>query len=234
MSSARPSILLTGFGPFPRVSVNATSLLVPQLAEETARRFAGVDVNSAILPTEWATAPAQLAELYRRHRPTAAIHFGVSHRTSGFSVELRARNARSASPDAAGDLPPASCISAGGPDFLPCSLPAALIVERLRRRGIPAQLSRDAGAYLCNTLLYTALDHARRHGWPARAGFVHLPDSLIDGRRLLRGVPPSSRLTWSDAMVGGLDIISSALGRPHPPALRTPLRTPWPEWRASC
>jgi pyroglutamyl-peptidase len=213
MPSSRPVLLLTGFGPFPRVPANATSLLVPRIAEAADNAFAGLSIVCEIIPTEWQAGLRRVEELYATHRPMVAIHFGVSSRASGFAVEARARNCCAASPDAAGCLPAADCIASGAPEFLPSALPVTLIVERLRRRGIRAQLSRDAGNYLCNALMYRTLDLARGKEWPVRNGFVHLPTSLVDPRNPERGPLRSSPLSWPQVIEGGLEIIAASLGR---------------------
>jgi pyroglutamyl-peptidase len=225
MASSRPVLLLTGFGPFPRVPVNVTSLLVPRIAEAADKAFAGVRVVCEIIPTEWRAGLARVEGLYAEHRPLIAIHFGVSGRATGFAVEARARNCCAASPDAADCLPDGDCVAPGAPEFLPSTLPVALIVERLRRRGIPAQLSRDAGNYLCNALMYRTLDLARTKDWPARNGFVHLPTSLVNPRHPGRGPLRPSPLSWRQVVDGGLEIIAASLGRqqtqisPSPSAL---------------
>jgi pyroglutamyl-peptidase len=213
MPSSRPVLLLTGFGPFPRVPANATSLLVPKIAEAAGNTFAGLSTVCEIIPTEWRAGLERVEELYRTHRPAVAIHFGVSGRATGFAVEARARNCCAPSPDATNCLPNGDCLAPGAPEFLPSALPVTLIVERLRRRGIPAQLSRDAGNYLCNALMYRTLDLARGKEWPVRNGFVHLPTSLVDSRHPERGPLASSPLSWRQVIDGGLEIIAASLGR---------------------
>ena len=213
MPSSRPVLLLTGFGPFPNVPVNATSLLVPRIARAAQSQFAGISIICEIIPTEWSAGLARVEALYAEHRPATAIHFGVSGRATGFAIEARARNRCAASPDAAGCLPNGDCIAPGAPDLLPSNLPVTLIVERLRRRGIPAQLSRDAGNYLCNALMYRTLDLTRTHGAPTRNGFVHLPTSLVDPRHPGRGPLLASPLTWRQVIDGGIEIIAASLGR---------------------
>ncbi|HVY42459.1 MAG TPA: pyroglutamyl-peptidase I [Hyphomicrobiaceae bacterium] len=213
MSGSRPVILLTGFGPFPRVPVNATSILVPRIAEAARASFPGICAVAEILPTEWVAGLARLEQLYAQHRPHLALHFGVSHRATGFAVEARGRNRCAPSPDGAGALPASACISADAPEFLPANLPAALIVERLRRRGLPAQLSRDAGSYLCNALLYRAVELSRRGVSPVRNGFIHLPETLVDPRRPDRQPTFACPLSWQQVIDGSLDIIATCLGR---------------------
>lgn len=216
MASSRPVLLLTGFGPFPRVPVNATSLLVPKIAEAADKVFAGVSVVSETIPTEWRAGLASVDRLYAKHQPQVAIHFGVSGRATGFAIEARARNYCAPSPDAVDCLPEGDRIAPGAPEFLPSTLPVTLIVERLRRRGIPVQLSRDAGNYLCNALMYRTLDLARSNDWPARNGFVHLPTSLVDPRNPEWGPLRSSLLSWRQVVDGGLELIAASLGRQRP------------------
>ncbi|ODT27112.1 MAG: hypothetical protein ABS54_06365 [Hyphomicrobium sp. SCN 65-11] len=106
-------------------------------------------------------------------------------------------------------------LRAEGQEYLASTVPVSAIVARLRRRGLPAFVSRDAGAYLCNATLYTALDMARRSAREHRIGFVHLPSSLlVEERRPAFGVHPRCPLTWRDAIDGGLEIIGATLGRP--------------------
>lgn len=45
----------------------------------------------------------------------------------------------------------------------------------LRRAGVPAAPSRDAGAYVCNALLYKSLERKRA------ALFIHIPPARVCG-----------------------------------------------------
>jgi pyroglutamyl-peptidase len=217
----RPIVLLTGFGPFPTVPANATSILMPQIADATQRAVPGISVAAYILPTEWDASLGLLDELTGRLRPTLALHFGVSGRASGFEIETRARNLCSPSLDAAGRLPADRCLSPKGPEFLASTLPTAFIVERLRRKGLPAQLSRDAGGYLCNALMYRSLENARAYGIPVKSGFVHLPASLVNERRPRVEPHLGRRLGWADVIAGSVEIVCAALGRTQPVAAQS-------------
>lgn len=215
--SARPVILLTGFGPFPGVKANATAALVPELAEAASRALGGWRIVAEVLPTEWQAGPVQLGHLLERHRPAVALHFGVSSRATGFEIEARARNAASVSvTDAAGVRLEQSCISSGGADFLPASLPAQHVVERLRRRGLPAVLSRDAGTYLCNAILYSSLERALASPRQICSGFIHVPVAL-GARSHNARAQAGCRLAWDDAIDGGIEIMAAAVGLPPRP-----------------
>src|SRR5262249_27175491 len=109
----------------------------------------------------------------------------------------RDRRARGRAPDGRGGPPPAPHAGAGGegPDAAPpprrrpaarrlaragavrrrATWAATDVVASLRRAGIPARESRDAGGFLCNAVLYAALSHpvVRRKRLPVT--FLHVP-----------------------------------------------------------
>lgn len=210
----RPVFLLTGFGPFPGAPRNASSLLTAELARVAARYLPGYAVYAETIPTEWQAGPARVAELLDELEPAVVLHFGVSHRARGFVVETRARNACEDIVDACGAAPEAPCLHPDGPSEMASTLPTGLIVERLRRMGLPVQLSRDAGGYLCNAVLYRSLSEARPReaaGFGPRRGFVHIPDRLAGSRYGSRRAS-ASLLDWEAAVEGGIAIMSVCAG----------------------
>ena len=213
-AQGRTAVLITGFGPFPGVPVNATMQLLPELARTAPRRFPDVQFAFEVLPTEWAAAPRRLQQLLTEIEPDLALHFGVSSRARGFEIETRARNACAAMPDASGAPPADEALWKEGADHLPVSLPVHYIVMRLRRLGIAAFASRDAGAYLCNAALYHSLVCAKDE--PAsgrRVGFVHIPATLARPGGSNRGRSGACPLTWEETVAGALEILAACLGR---------------------
>lgn len=213
--AGRTRVLLTGFGPFPGVPVNATMRLVPELAEAISRTYPDVRCSTLLLATEWGTAPVRVAEAIKETPPDLLVHFGVSSRARGFEIETRARNACQLSPDAAGQLPAGARLAGEGQDFLPASVPVRHIVARLRTRGIAAFVSRDAGAYLCNAVLYRSLAQQGATGI-TRVGFIHIPATLVRPGGSNRGRSGACALTWPQAVQGGLEIVAACLGRASP------------------
>jgi pyroglutamyl-peptidase len=203
--------LITAFGPFPGVPVNASMPLLAELAARAPRLFPGLHLTTAVIATDWLAAPQRLDRLFAESRPDVALHFGVSPRARGFELELRARNACSAVPDASGALPPADKCDAEGAEHLPVSLPVRYIAQRLRQLGIPAFVSRDAGAYLCNAALYHSLRLARAAP-RRRVGFIHIPAALARSGGPCR--PGACPLGWDAAVLGALEILASSLARP--------------------
>lgn len=212
----RTTVLLTAFGPFPGVPVNATMRLVPELAERAALAFPDVLFVAETLATEWLGAPRRMAAVIAEVKPDLVLHFGVSSRARGFEIEQRARNACRSMPDAAGFLPRAARLNDYGAEVLRTSLPVPHLVLALKRRGIPAYASRDAGAYLCNAVLYHSLQIAADTLHDCRIGFVHVPASLARPGGPNRGRVGACPLTWPQAVEGGLEIIAGCLGRPLP------------------
>lgn len=171
----RPTVVLTGFGPFPGVRRNASASLVKRLAFKARIALPHYRFAAAVLPTEWTRAPGLLSELYERHEPTLALHFGVASNMRGFRIETEARNFCRMSPDAAGILPVLDCVCQDGAASLAATITVNSIVHHLEVQGFEAKLSDDAGGYLCNAVLYHSLVEARERGNRCKVGFIHVP-----------------------------------------------------------
>lgn len=213
----RTRVLITGFGPFPGVPVNASARLVAALAERATAAFPQAAFHVAVLPAEWDASPAMLAALLAKHQPQLSLHFGVAREAKGFRIETRAANACRLTDDAAGLRPVADWIVKAGDPFRTTTLPAAAITARLTALGIPATVSDDAGGYLCNAILYHALQHAEAAEGGVRTGFIHIPADLSG--------PP---LTFEQALAGALEIVRVCLAEAPPHEHAGTLRFPSP------
>jgi pyroglutamyl-peptidase len=196
----RPTIFLTGFGPFPGVAENASGALVKALARTARRTMPEYRFVTAILPTEWGRVPRLIAGLHARHAPVLALHFGVAAGAEVFRLETEARNFCRAALDAAGTGPLFDCLVVEGAATLATTIPTAAIAAKLGAEGYPVSLSDDAGGYLCNALLYHSLDIARRARGGCRVGFIHIPADLASA------FPERQK-----AVSGALAILKSAL-----------------------
>lgn len=216
-----PTLVITGFGPFPGVPVNASGLMAKKLGNLAARRFRGHRIVSRELTVDWTEALEKLEALYEREKPRLALHFGVSEKARGLVIETVARNATQPTLDFHGRLPPARTVQKDAPSACEATIPAAEIASRLKRLDIPSSLSDDAGRYLCNALFYASLRRAAEMEPPGIAAFVHLPVSLAGAGRKLTEPAAGCPLTWECALTGGLEIMRAALGRPAPRLLKT-------------
>jgi pyroglutamyl-peptidase len=213
IDTARPRLLLTGFGPFPGVPVNASCVLVAELAKRITRARLPVHLRTAALPTEWKAGPTELRRLIRDFQPDIALHFGVASEATGFRLETLAENARNRLADASGHVPRRRAISATLPAQLLSTFPAETIRQRLAALDLPVELSTDAGSYLCNAALFRSLSLARMARGARVAGFIHIPSALGD--------PEQARslqdFDWPRAIQGGLAIVETCLAHvPEP------------------
>lgn len=197
--TASPRVLLTGFGPFPRVPENATATLVPAIAERARAELPHCQIFYDVLPVEWVRGREVAARLIAEHEPDLILHFGVSDQAQGFVIETVARKRCQCAADAAGELPPLELMELAATTMLPVSLPCDAILEELRAMALPVELSEDAGGYLCNAVLFNSLSDAHQG---QHIGFIHVPDGLADG---------SANLSMEQAIAGGVKIVSACL-----------------------
>ncbi|MFG1248369.1 pyroglutamyl-peptidase I family protein [Xanthobacter flavus] len=168
-------ILVCAFGPFPGVPVNPSQQLAADLLRLRRPALCGMEIALEILPTRW-DALARLDARLHAFDPDAVLLLGVAARRRRVSIEMLAVNATRAAPDAARRHPPARRLAADGPHLLRSRVPAEPQANTLRRAGIAAVPSRDAGRYLCNASYFHALAWAARQGGhPRPVLFVHLP-----------------------------------------------------------
>jgi pyroglutamyl-peptidase len=202
----RPLVVLTGFGPFPGVTRNASADLVGELAKACRRQHPHLRFLTDILPVDWLAAPRRLQHLLSVNQPRCAIHFGVSSRATGFVVERYAYNAVASALDNEGRLAGEARLVPGDRPRRAATLPTRGMVRRLQAAGYPAELSDDPGRYLCNAVLFHSLRHAARASPRIRSGFVHIPATLGDSAD---GAP--SAIGWADAIDGGLALLETCL-----------------------
>ncbi|MFG1282852.1 pyroglutamyl-peptidase I family protein [Xanthobacter autotrophicus] len=171
-------ILVTAFGPFPGVPVNPSQRAATDLLRLKRPALSGVEITLSILPTRWDVLP-RLDALLRERTFDAVLLLGVASRRRRVCLETRAVNAARDFPDAAGRHPPGRRLMTQQADVLASTAPALAWVAALRRAGIAASASLDAGRYLCNAAYFHALAAAhgqlRGNGAVAPVLFIHLP-----------------------------------------------------------
>lgn len=164
------TVLITGFEPFGGQSINPSWEAVSALPE----RVGSCSLEKLRLPVEYGEAARRVLEKARELSPQVILCVGQAGGRDAVTPEVIGINLREASiPDNAGAAPAGTPIDPHGPDGLFSTLPVREMVEAIREKGIPARLSYSAGAYVCNDLMYTLLNHFR--GTDTRVGFVHVP-----------------------------------------------------------
>jgi pyroglutamyl-peptidase len=215
---AAPKLLVTGFGPFPGAPENPTEALVRALAAETADTFGASACRAVVLPTEYRRSWTALRGLYARFRPDLVVHFGVSGKADAIMIERlgRCRTALDV-PDAAGHAPISGRARRSGPDTLAATLPVEAILAALLAAKIPAALSDDAGAYVCNATLYRSLGAAPTG---RLVGFVHVPPLGVNGFAPAR-LHEAAAIILRTAMTARVDrnaTVTALAGEPAPAA----------------
>jgi pyroglutamyl-peptidase len=183
-------VLVTGFGSFLGGRKNPTASLVHALGGHRARLARlGIELETAVLPVNYATVARKLEELDDTLKPDAILHFGLAARRKFFSIETRALNRLSLLHcDASGARAGRRAIITFAPHAAKSSFPYRQIEAAFRREGLRGRLSIDAGDYVCNETLYLSL--ARSHA--RTIGFIHVPRRARANRpkRALRGRRP--------------------------------------------
>jgi pyroglutamyl-peptidase len=174
------TLLVTGFGPFPGAPSNPTGPLVLRLARRRRPAFADTRQITHVFPTSYAAIERELPELIAKHRPDAILMFGLAARTRHLRIETQARNAISAVFADADGSKPAARILAKDCASLQVRAPIMRLLQAARASRVPAKLSRDAGRYLCNALLWRALETKLVNGRPRVVVFVHVPQLRRD------------------------------------------------------
>jgi pyroglutamyl-peptidase len=171
VNRTHPAVLVTGFGPFLDVGSNPSGRMARLM---DGRRVLGHTVIGRSLPVSYARGLPLMVAQARAISPRLVVGMGV-HRGPGVLIECVGRNRAGPTPDVDGMCP--DSLGAG-----PAELPVDLNAERLAR-ALGGVLSMDAGQYLCNAWLYTALRDVQ-----APSIFIHIPPDFDDSTSLLDGL----------------------------------------------
>jgi len=197
-----PTILITGFGPFPGAPVNPTTALANRLARLQRPALRDVHLVGHVFATSYAAVDRELPALIARHKPDALLMFGVATRERRVRIETRARNAVALLPDTTNTSLRRHAILPGGPSAQPIPAPAVRLLAATRGARVPTYLSRDAGRYLCNYICWRGAEAVAAKG-PHLAAFVHVPPLA----RVPRRKRPRRRLNAADLARAGEAIL---------------------------
>jgi len=168
-----PLLLVTGFGPFGDVEDNPSARIVERLDADPPE---DLELLVRILPVSFRRCASgldsALKALEPRH-PAAILSLGLHGDGTSFRVEARATTALvDGRPDVLGVE--AGAIRLPKNEALHSTLDLDALRESLNQQGVPeAELSEDAGGYVCERLYFHALARAQSLGVPAV--FLHVP-----------------------------------------------------------
>ncbi|WP_342150287.1 peptidase C15 [Methylorubrum sp. SB2] len=184
------SLLITGFGPFPRVPDNPSARVARRLAGlPHLRRILGQAPDCLVMDARYAALDTQLAPAFANN-PAAVLMIGVAASRRRVCVETRAVNRVSRLfPDAGGAVSHRLALEPGAPALR--RSPAAQAVQvALERAGLDVAASRDAGRYLCNASYFRVLAQGRP------AVFLHIPMPPRTKRPVRAGRPHHDPEAW--------------------------------------
>jgi len=165
-------ILITGFTPFDGRPVNASWVAARTLCRRGQYRCH--TLRALEIPVCWGAPREALANSLQTQVPDLILSMGEGE-AGIFRIETRARNTRRERADNAGRLPEGQPNSLSGPQERLSSFASGAVCEALAAQGIPIRLSVDAGAYLCEELLYTLEEFREAQSGNLRVLFVHVP-----------------------------------------------------------
>jgi pyroglutamyl-peptidase len=172
-SQYQKRILITAFEPFDGRTKNASAEAAAALIKEETP--ANIEIVICLLPVETGTASKLIQIAMDEHQPDYVISLGEAKRDA-ICIEMTAYNERSFTiPDNTGLLLKSSPVLKDGPASYSATLPVEAMLYGIEQAGIAARLSYDAGRYLCNEVMYSALHAAQERDRLVSVGFIHVP-----------------------------------------------------------
>lgn len=163
-------LLITGFDPFGGDTVNPSWEAVRLLPDIVGM----YEITKMEIPTVFGTGAQCVLKKASEINPDVIICVGQAGGRAAVTPEVIGINLREARiADNAGNQPVNVPINADGPAAYFATIPVREIVKSINDAGIPSSLSYSAGAFVCNDVMYTILDHYESTA--TRVGFIHVP-----------------------------------------------------------
>ncbi|MBR4800416.1 MAG: pyroglutamyl-peptidase I [Clostridia bacterium] len=163
-------ILLTAFEPFGGESINPALEAVNRIKDE----IRGAKIAKVEVPTSFARSFQVVKQAIDLETPDVVLMIGQAGGRDAITPERRAINLDLAKlPDNDGYIASGNKIVETAPEEYLSTLPIEKIVDAINASGVPAEISDDAGTFVCNHLFFSVLDYLAKRGTPA--GFIHVP-----------------------------------------------------------
>jgi pyroglutamyl-peptidase len=163
-----PRVLLTAFEPYDRWKANASWLALVQLTQNLPE---APDITTRLYPVDFSVMKDRLAaDLTGNY--DYALHLGQAPGSSRVQLEAIGLNIGGSSSQSPDQYRP---LTDNGPVAYRTALPLGNWAVKLRRAGVPAQVSFYAGAYLCNATLYWSHFLVEQLALKTQIAFIHVP-----------------------------------------------------------
>ena len=171
-------LLITGFEPFGGEAINPSWEAVVRLPE----RIGEYSLTKLRLPVVFGEAARIAISSADEGEFDAVLCIGQAGGRSAITPELVGINLRHATiPDNNGNQPSDETIIEGGSAAYFSTLPVREMSDAIKSAGLPSSVSYSAGAYVCNDLLYSLLEHFDRS--ETKVAFIHIPYSTEQGKQ---------------------------------------------------
>jgi pyroglutamyl-peptidase len=161
-------VLLTAFGPYDDWPDNASWLALVRLTQDMPT---GLAITTRRYPVDFTTLKKLLSQdleaVYDVVLATGQAPGSSQVRLEQFGLNIGGHNGQLAE-----DFQP---LADDGPAAYRSTLPLAEWARKIRAAGVPAQVSHNAGTFLCNATLYWAHYWSEKKNLATQAAFVHLP-----------------------------------------------------------
>lgn len=186
MTEAAVNVTITGFEAFYLTDPNPSEQIVNCLREQTPLKN-GLRLHTHVFPVKYADAESRVASVLKKTRPQILILTGVDKKAQRLKLERVARNLdNSTTPDNDGLVLQSTIIAHdNAKDVYESDLDLALFAERLRHRKLDAEVSDDAGGFICNHYYYVARRMFEQRNIAAKCLFVHVP-MITDAAEVMR------------------------------------------------
>lgn len=171
----KPIVLVTGFGPYLNHPVNASWEAVKIMNKDEIEKKHNVELVLIELPVTYDNVDEFVPALWQTHTPKLVIHVGVSSIGKCLQLESQAHRKGYQKKDYFDKIPENSTCLAEGAIRLHTKLNVEQICKEFNGDNPPderyrAEVSYDAGRYLCEYIYYTSLSIDN-----TRTLFVHVP-----------------------------------------------------------
>lgn len=164
------NLLITGFDPFGGDTINPSWEAVRLLPD----RIGEYNIFKIEIPTVFDLGAQKVLDDAAEYKPDVIICVGQAGGRTSITPEVIGINLREARiPDNAGNQPVNTPVVKEAPAAYFSTLPIRKMVQYINEVGIPASLSYSAGAFVCNDVLYTLLNHYANTS--TLVGFIHVP-----------------------------------------------------------
>ncbi len=176
-------ILLTGFGPFGKDSINPALLVVQELDNQKlilnkGRNNSEVKIVSKELPVVFSKTINEFITIVETTNPDLILSIGQAGGRMGISLERIGINVADADIiDNEKNKPRDEPIIRHGPAAYFTTINIRQTFHAIKEAGIPVMISNSAGTFVCNNLIYGALHFfaSSKKFTKTKYGFIHIP-----------------------------------------------------------